>query len=89
MATASDIIAALGGTSAVARELELSPSTVSSWKAGARIPKWRMPSIRSLAERQGVDLETVADTNTHTAPTATPSSGKGDDFTAAQQSEAA
>ncbi|ETI62999.1 hypothetical protein C100_14900 [Sphingobium sp. C100] len=48
-----------------------------------------MPSIRSLAERQGVDLETVADTNTHTAPTATPSSGKGDDFTAAQQSEAA
>ncbi|WP_452654886.1 carph-isopro domain-containing protein [Sphingomonas bisphenolicum] len=85
MATASDIITALGGTSAVARELGLPPSTVSSWKAGARIPKWRMQGIEAMAQSKGIDLHKNADT----AAPALASPGKSNDLTAAQQSEAA
>ena len=56
MDTASDIIAALGGTSAVARELDLPPSTVPSWKSGAGIPRWRMPGVQAMAARLKIDL---------------------------------
>lgn len=57
MQTATDIIEALGGTSAVAAELDLTPSTVSSWKSSGRIPKWRRPAIETLARRKGLSLE--------------------------------
>ncbi|MFC3793656.1 helix-turn-helix domain-containing protein [Sphingobium agri] len=87
MATASDIIAALGGTSAVARELELPPSTVSSWKTGARIPKWRMQGINSLAARLGVDLSNIDKAADKTGDTSA-SPGKKRNF-AAPESEAA
>jgi hypothetical protein len=56
METASEIIDALGGTSAVARELELPPSTVSSWKSGDRIPKWRMPGVQAMADRLNISI---------------------------------
>jgi len=55
MENAADIIKALGGTVAVARALNLTPSTVSSWK-GAKIPSWRMDGITKLAQMRGVDL---------------------------------
>lgn len=88
MENASEIIAALGGTSAVARELELPPSTVSSWKTGSGIPKWRMPGIRLMADRLGVDLNCVH-VATGRATRNTPSPGNAVHHTAPQQSEAA
>ncbi len=56
MQTPSEIIELLGGTSAVARELGLTPSTVSSWKQLRAIPNWRMDGIRKLAKAKGVTL---------------------------------
>lgn len=58
MQNAAAIIDALGGTSKVATALNLTPSTVSSWKFSktGKIPDWRMPAIRKLAKKWGVDL---------------------------------
>ncbi|PHP18304.1 MULTISPECIES: Cro/CI family transcriptional regulator [Sphingobium] len=56
MQKAADIIDALGGTSAVARALEITPSTVSSWKTSGRIPRWRMPLVEALALKLGANL---------------------------------
>lgn len=87
MTNAANIIAALGGTSAVARELDMPPSTVSSWKSGAGIPRWRMAGIEALAQKLGVDLSDVTDVNNSDGGKTSP--GKSSDVTAAQQSEAA
>uniref|UniRef100_UPI00389A489C carph-isopro domain-containing protein n=1 Tax=Sphingomonas abietis TaxID=3012344 RepID=UPI00389A489C len=57
MQTASAIIDSLGGTSAVAAGLSLTPSTVSSWKTSGRIPSWRQPSLLALARRVGASLK--------------------------------
>lgn len=59
MNTATQIIDQLGGTSFVAKALDLTPSTVSSWKSSGNIPKWRMDNIKRLAAEKGVAL-TVA-----------------------------
>lgn len=59
MPNAQQIIEALGGTVAVARALNLAPTTVSSWKQSGRIPKWRMSDIRACAAEAGVDLEAL------------------------------
>lgn len=56
MMNASDIVTALGGTSAVASALNLTPSTVSSWKSNNSIPKWRMRDVVALAKKKGVAL---------------------------------
>lgn len=56
MDTVEQIIDALGGTVAVARELDLAPTTVSSWKSANSIPRWRLGEIRRLAERVGVEV---------------------------------
>ena len=56
MKTASDIIEALGGTVKVARALDLTPSTVSSWKSANSIPAWRMEKVSKLAKRLGVEV---------------------------------
>ena len=58
MDNAADIIEALGGTVAVARALDLAPTTVSSWK-GAKIPNWRKDAVAKLAEKQGIDLAAI------------------------------
>lgn len=55
MENAATIIDALGGTVAVARALNLAPTTVSSWK-GSKIPSWRMEGIAKLAKKQGVNI---------------------------------
>jgi hypothetical protein len=57
MMTATQIVDALGGTVEVAKALELTPSTVSSWKTSGSIPKWRMAGIREIARDKGVSLE--------------------------------
>ncbi|MDR6851058.1 hypothetical protein J2Y54_000551 [Sphingomonas sp. BE123] len=59
MTQAAQIVEALGGTSAVATALDLTPSTVSSWKTSGKIPRWRMPDVRALAQRRDVDLDTI------------------------------
>jgi hypothetical protein len=56
--TASDIIDKFGGTSALARLLDLNASTVDSWRSWNRIPKWRQPRILELAIDHGVRLST-------------------------------
>lgn len=56
MMTAKQIVEALGGTLAVAKALELSPTTVSSWKTSGSIPKWRMRGVEELAREKGVSL---------------------------------
>lgn len=60
MNTATDIIEALGGTFAVARALDLAPTTVSSWKQSGTIPKWRMPGIVQVAREKGITLPQLA-----------------------------
>lgn len=52
------VIDALGGTSALASEMSLTPSTVSSWKTSGRIPKWRWPIVAEIARKRGIDLPT-------------------------------
>jgi hypothetical protein len=57
LSPSAQIIAALGGTMKVAAALNLTPSTVSSWKtAKGGIPRWWMRDIEKLAKRQGVSL---------------------------------
>jgi len=56
MQNAAEIVEALGGTVAVAKALDIAPTTVSSWKASGRIPPWRMSVIRALAEKCAVTL---------------------------------
>lgn len=53
MMTATEIIEALGGTVKVATALELTPSTVSSWKTSGNIPRWRMDKLEVLALDMG------------------------------------
>jgi hypothetical protein len=59
MTQATKIIDALGGTSKVATALELTPSTVSSWKTSGKIPRWWMQSVSDMANDLGVDLNAL------------------------------
>ena len=59
MVTASDIIDRLGGTSAVAIPLGLTPSVVHSWRGTNSIPRWRHGEILALAIVRGVALSTA------------------------------
>ena len=56
MFTADHIIDKLGGTSIVAAELDLTPSTVSSWRGVNFIPTWRQPAVLALAKRKKFPL---------------------------------
>jgi hypothetical protein len=56
--TAEDIIKRFGGTSALARLLDLSVSTVDYWRAENSIPKWRQSRILELAVEHDVPLAT-------------------------------
>lgn len=56
MRTVSDIIEELGGTSAVAQALALTPSTVSSWKSSGRVPGWRRAGLLQVAVSKNVRL---------------------------------
>ena len=61
MAQATNIINALGGTSAVAKSLKLRPSTVSSWKTSGKIPEWRMEAVERVAADKGINLSSFAE----------------------------
>lgn len=57
MATASEIIDTLGGTSAVAAALKLShPSVVHGWRRFNSIPEWRQAALLALAVEKKVPL---------------------------------
>lgn len=59
MTKAAQIVEALGGTVKVANALDLTPSTVSSWKGSGKIPRWWMRDITALALQTGVDLDNL------------------------------
>ncbi|QVJ07664.1 helix-turn-helix domain-containing protein [Sphingopyxis sp. BSN-002] len=53
MTEASQIIADKGGTVKVAAALDLTPSTVSSWKkAKGGIPRWWLPHVQALPKAE-------------------------------------
>lgn len=56
---ADQIIDALGGTSAVARETEAPTSTVHSWRK-IGIPPSRMAHLRLLAKAKGIELPSAS-----------------------------
>jgi hypothetical protein len=56
--TAEDIINKFGGTSALARRLDLNTSTVDSWRGSNSIPKWRQDDILEAALSAGIALST-------------------------------
>lgn len=58
--TATQIIEALGGTTAVALATGTPVSTVQSWKRANHIPEWRQPELIKLALMSpGVELSTA------------------------------
>jgi hypothetical protein len=88
MSNAADVIDALGGTTAVARKMEASVSTVHSWRE-AGIPRSRLAHLRLIGEREdpAVDVDAIlARRSGHDASdtpgSALPSPGKSSDLTA-------
>ena len=51
------LIDALGGATAVARELGDPASTVHSWKRFNRVPRWRQPDLLKMASAKGVAFD--------------------------------
>lgn len=56
MMTADQIIDGCGGTSAVADALDLTASTVSSWKSANFIPRWWRNHVLRVAKKKGFAL---------------------------------
>lgn len=56
MANAVHIISKFGGVTALARRLDLTPSTVQGWKDRDSIPPERWKEILAAADECGVDL---------------------------------
>lgn len=56
METIDQIIERLGGTVVVAAGLDLTPSTVSSWRQTGSIPPWRRPALIAFAADIGQPL---------------------------------
>ena len=56
MATASEIIEALGGSASVSRETGFPLTTIESWKAANFIPEWRQSALLAIAERASARL---------------------------------
>ena len=53
----------LGGTVKVATALDLSPTTVSSWKSSNSLPRWRRKDLLALANEANItppDFERAA-----------------------------
>jgi hypothetical protein len=59
MKTADDIIRALGGYTAVAREMGLFKTTVHGWKRANFIPEWRRAKLLEIASAKSVALSTA------------------------------
>jgi hypothetical protein len=56
MHTATQIIKALGDSTAVAKALGVTPSTVQSWKEANFIPDWRQATLLALAKKKNFAL---------------------------------
>jgi hypothetical protein len=56
--TASDIISKFDSIAALARELGVPMTTVSSWGRANHIPVWRQPEVLRLAHARGIDIST-------------------------------
>ncbi|NIJ07214.1 DNA-binding transcriptional regulator YdaS (Cro superfamily) [Sphingomonas vulcanisoli] len=56
MDTVSDIFTRFGGTREMARQLDLSKSTVDSWKRARQIPAQHQPLLLKRAADLGVDI---------------------------------
>lgn len=60
MSKTQQTLKALGGVSAVANALGLTPSTVSSWiHKSNKIPRWHMKAVAELAVEKGIDLDNL------------------------------
>ena len=57
--TAKEIVDRLGGVTAVAKELGVPLTTVSSWGRFNQIPAWRQPKLLELATATNVPLSTA------------------------------
>jgi len=57
MKTVHEIIDGCGGTTALAASLELTPSTVSSWRSANFIPRWWQERILRTAKRKKFPLD--------------------------------
>ncbi|WP_418361269.1 carph-isopro domain-containing protein [Tardibacter chloracetimidivorans] len=81
----ADIILALGGISEVSRRIDVPTSTIHSWTAKNRIPRWRLPQLEEAARALGAESldELVRRHRASVTPAATgPSSGNGRETTA-------
>jgi hypothetical protein len=56
--TVSDIIALLGGSSAVARYTGWPVTTVDSWQANGHVPDWRRTKLLEMAASESKSLST-------------------------------
>lgn len=56
MMTAAEIIDALGGATAIGREIGAPTTTVHGWKRTGSVPAWRIDALVDLAKRQGKSI---------------------------------
>lgn len=70
----SDIIEALGGTTAVARAIDVPVTTAHAWKRAEFVPSWRVPALVALAKKKGKPITAASfptdrptDTQAHAA----------------------
>jgi hypothetical protein len=56
METVTDIIAALGGSTAISRDLGIPLTTIEGWKAANYVPEWRQPTLLDRAKTSKVKL---------------------------------
>ncbi|CDO35021.1 carph-isopro domain-containing protein [Novosphingobium sp. KN65.2] len=57
MMTSDQIIDGCGGTVNVASELDLTPSTVSSWRTANHIPRWWQDPVLAVASKLGFGMD--------------------------------
>ncbi|WP_145986251.1 carph-isopro domain-containing protein [Sphingobium sp. YG1] len=86
MSEETDLFTRLGGTRAIAERMSEAPSTVQSWKSARRIPAHKQADFIGKHAEAGFDVTAEEVIWPFGRPM---SSGKSEDLTAAQQSEAA
>ena len=60
LTTIETIFSALGGPTAIAREIDVPVQTVHSWKANGSIPRWRRPALLEMANGKEMSAEAIA-----------------------------